>query len=511
MIKLYNDQQQAVKKIKEQFKKGNTRVLLQMPTGSGKTIVFTHIAKNASAKNKRVLIISHRIELLMQAGGTIEAFGIKPQLVTSETKYVYDSPVTIAMTGTLKNRIDKVKWRRWFDGIDLIIVDEAHRGDFKWLIDYEKKWKLGVTATPLRSGKMPQLSDEYDVMAEGLQVRDLIKLNRLVPDYYLGVPVDVSGVKKDNKGEFANNELFERFNTKKAYAGIVENWIKHANGLCTIVFCVNIQHCIQTAKVLDDAGIGCKFITSEPSRPNCPKKSEDEDPAIWTKYRRKTREYENYKANYNLHSGPRADVIKSWKSGKFPILINAGIAIEGFDHKPTQCVIVYLATTSLNKWLQMCGRGSRVAPGKNEFVLMDFGGNADRLGHYQSNRQWSLTHDTKISSGNTPYKNCPKCDSLIFVASVVCDFCGYEYPEKKEADFIELVAEKTKNKNSRTINSKDMTHRELEIFAQQKAYKSAWIWRTIYANEGEDGLKIYAKQKKYSQKWVKIQVKLLSR
>lgn len=508
MFELYPDQNEAVDSIHEAFKT-DKRVLFRLDTGGGKTVIFTHISALVAKRFKRVCVISHRIELLTQADGTMAQFGLNAQIITAKTKHVHDVPVSVAMTGTLKNRLNLIKWRDWWDKIDLIIVDECHRSEFSWLKEYEAdKYKLGVSATPLRSGKMPQLSEEYDTMIDKMSVKKLIDLGRLLPDNYIGVPTDLTGVKKDSTGDFNTNEMYEKFNNTKSYAGIVENWIKYANGLCTIVFCVNIQHCIETAKALNEAGIGAKFITSTPSKPNRPKALFCEDRrADWVKFTRKTKEYNRYKEAYPQYSGVRENVIDDWKSEKFPILINAGIAIEGFDHKPIKCVIVYLATTSFNKWKQMAGRGARVCPeiNKKEFVLMDFGGNAYRLGHYQANAQFSLNHDVKISTGTTPYKNCPKCESLIFVSSMVCDFCGYEYPEKKEAEFIELVA------HGDAPARKEMTFRELELMAQAKGYKSNWIWRTIHANGGEIELKKYAKQKGYSSAWVKIQIKLFKR
>lgn len=508
MLQPYDYQQTAIDSIHKDFADGKKRVLLQSPTGSGKTVIFTYIASKVAAKFKRVCIISHRLELLSQAGGTMESFGINPQIITAKTKHVYDVSVSIAMTGTLKNRLNKIKWRKWWDKIDLIIIDECHRSEFSWVIDYEAgKFKLGVSATPLRSGKMPQLNLEYDSLISGLQVRELIKRGKLVPDNYIGVDVDLSGVKKDSTGEFNNTQLYDKFNTKKAYSGIVENWIKYANGLCTIVFCVNIQHCIETAKSLNDAGIGAKFVTSSPSKPNRPKALFCEDRrADWVRYTRKTKEYKRYKEAYPIYSGERSEVINEWKSEKFPILINAGIAIEGFDHKPIMCVVTYLASTSQNKILQIWGRGARIFEGKEQFINMDFGGNAERLGHYQQNRQYSLTHEEKISTGNTPYKNCPKCDSLIFVSATICEFCGYEYPEKKEAEFVELVAS-----NSVNLKTKELSFRELELMAQTKGYKANWIWRTIHANGGEEALKKYARTKGYSNAWVKIQMKLFKK
>ena len=508
MVRLYDYQLIAIEKIQAAFKSGNKRVLLQSPTGSGKTIIFTHIASLVTKKHKKVVIISHRLELLAQAGGTMEKFNIKPQLITSKEKTIKNEMVTIAMNGTLRNRLNLIECKKWWNNISLIIIDECHRCEYVWIKDFEKgKYKLGVSATPLRSGNMPQLKTEYDHFIPGLQIKELIKINKLLPDYYFGVPIDLKGVKKDKFGEFQKNHLFDRFNNKRCYSGIVENWIKYANGLCTIVFCVNIQHCIETCKVLNEAGIGAKFITSPLSKPNEPPKTKQENPALWTRYNRKLNEYNTYKKFYPIYSGNRDKIIKSWKNEEFPVIINAGIAIEGFDHPPIMCVIVYLATTSQNKWLQMVGRGSRVLPEKKEFILLDFGNNAERLGHYQSNREFSLQHKEKNSNGNIPYKNCKKCESLIFISSKICSFCGYEYQNKKKNEFVELVAEKTKGKNARTIDISKMSFKEIEIFAKIKGYKSQWIWRSIYFTYGMNALKEYGKYKGYSTAWLKFILK----
>ncbi len=89
---------------------------------------------------------------------------------------------------------------------------------------------------------------------------------------------------------------------------------------------------------------------------------------------------------------------------------------------------------------------------------------------------------------------------------MICEFCGYEYPEKKEAEFIELVS----NKETR-LKVKELSFRELELMAQTKGYKSNWIWRTVHANGGEEALKKYAKSKGYSFAWVKIQMKMFKK
>jgi superfamily II DNA or RNA helicase len=412
----YPYQQKGIENIRKFFK-SNKLVIYQLPTGGGKTVVFSFNAKLAMQAGSRILIISHRIELLTQAGGTLKEFGLNPFLITSKTKVLRDSKIYVAMTGTLKNRIKK--WVDFLPSIDMIIIDECHRSEFSWINDYFKGYKLGVTATPKRSGKMPQLGDEYKGIINGPDVQELINMNKLVYDRYFGVPVDMSGVGKDMKGEYNNHQMYEKYNKTTLYQGVVNNWKKHCPDTITLCFCVNIQHAIKTTEQFVNAGIEAKFVTSAPVKPKQPKV---DDKAAWTRYKRKLEEYNYWKVRYNFLSGPRDKVISDWKDGKYKILVNAGVLVEGFDHKPTQTVIVNLATTSENKWLQMLGRGSRIFPGKEYFNILDFGENADRLGHYRQQRTYSLWHTERKGDGVPASKECLKCKALVLASSKMSSY-----------------------------------------------------------------------------------------
>jgi superfamily II DNA or RNA helicase len=499
MITLYDYQHEAVKNIRKLLK--DNRVLFQLSTGGGKTIIFSYISQQVTKKNKRVLIISHRVELLAQAGGTLEEFGMQPQLITAKTRNPRDASVSVAMVGTLKNRLKKDDWKIWFNKIDLLIIDECHRSEFSYL-DKPHCFKLGVTATPKRSGKMPQLYHEYDVIIFGPDVQELIHKKRLMPDKYFGVPIDLSGIGKDNKGEYNTSELFDRYNKKVLYQGLIDNWKKHTPRTQSICFCCNIQHCVETAKQLNAAGIGAKFVTSAPNKP---KEPETDNKGSWTLYERKKREYENYQEYYSIYSGPRGEIINEWKNNEFYILINAGILIEGFDNKPTQTVILNLATTSENKYLQMIGRGSRPSPETNKmyFNILDFGENAVRLGYYRQQREYSLSHSESNGNGVPPSKECPKCHALVLASSQICKYCGFEFPKSKEEKIAELVEHKYSDKNAREIDASKMTIDELEEYTSQKGYKKAWLWRQIYFAHGEDTLKAYAKKNGYHWSWAK--------
>jgi len=330
MITLRPYQQELIDKVKIKWKDVGKKALLQLPTGGGKTVIFSFVSQQSSIKNNRVLIISHRTELLTQAGGTLREFGLDPYLITAETKVIRDATVYVAMVNTLKNRLKHDEWNEWLKTISLVIIDECHRSDFAWI--NPTCYKLGVTATPKRSGKMPQLKDEYDCMILGPDVQEMINMGYLLPDRYYGVPVDISGVGIASDGDYNSSDLFNRYNTKTLYQGLIDNWAKLTPNTITICFCCNIQHCIETTKQLNEAGIKAKFLVSAVAKP---KEPETNSKAAATIYARKVAEYENYKAYYDLYSGDRDDIVSEWKRGDFYILVNAGILVEGFDHKPT--------------------------------------------------------------------------------------------------------------------------------------------------------------------------------
>jgi len=484
-IELYPYQTKIIEEIRTRWKSGQKRILVQSPTGSGKTVIFSWIA----SRGKRILILTHRTELLTETGGTLQDFGIVPALVTSETRTPPQRMVAVAMSMTLKNRVKNDPWSDWLDTVELIIVDECHQQDFDYIVDLcPDKFILGFTATPKRKGNQRQLSDMYQSIVTGPDVQELINLKYLVPDRYFGAPINLKGVGKDSFGEYKSDELFNRFNTPELYTGLIDNWRRLAPGSLTLVFCVNIQHCINTARAFNFAGIRAKFLTSEVARP------EEGTPG----YATKLAEWENYQQTFSEMSGSRAEVINTWKSRDYDVLINAGILTTGFNHKPIETIVINRATTSENLWLQIIGRGSRTSPGKSDFRIMDFGSNADRLGHYRQQREYSLTHYVSSrKDGVQSVKDCPGCGALVIASTRYCKYCGHEFQKTKHEKAVELVEKDFEEMRAGLAIQKQQTIEQIEIAAAVKGYKSAWIWRQIYFKFGADEFKKYMRSKNY--------------
>lgn len=528
MIKLRDYQQKAVNDTRIALNKSkNKRVIVEMPTGGGKTIVFSYIVSNAEKKGSHTLILTDRDELLRGTGTALEKFGSEPVYITAGRKTpprIKQSGCTfVAMAQTLKNRVNSHIWTAWLSEINLVIIDEIHKQEFNKFFEndlFVNKTVVGFSATPKRGGKQRQLGLDFDEIVHTLTVTELIDLGFLMPDMYFGFKdsPDLKGVKKNSKGDYSESDLFKRYDTPALYGGVTEMYNQHTPNTIAIVFCTNIIHCVRTAKEFCKAGIPAKFLSSTMSKPKKPEGIEPEDlakaPVEWVKYYEKLAYYKEYNEAMTHYSGGRHDIISRWKSGDFKVLVNAGILTTGFDYPEIETVVLFRATISEVLYLQMLGRGSRPANKKTHFNILDFGRNAERLGGYKLPRKWHLFHERKNGSGVPPVKECGEpgkdkngkfgCGDFILASCKICPSCGYVYPEKKEPKKADLELMYTDAKGTlRSVKPlHQMNYQELELFAEANKYKKNWIVIKLYIRGGVEELQNYAKFKGYSPGWV---------
>lgn len=502
-------QQKAIDDIRFEFSKRNKHLLLQAPTGSGKTVVFSSIAKSISEKNNKVLILTDRIELLMQAGGSINKTGLSSFYIQAGCKVVSDSfNCYVAMSQTLRKRINDEYWLTFLRDINLLIIDECHKQEFNWIftdIDiFKDKYIIGFTATPKRSGKMRQLGLDYDKIIQTVTVRWLIDNGYLVNDDYYGIQSpDMSDVEIDRiKGDYKESQMFKKFDSPQLYGGVVNNWLDIVPGTKTLIFCVNIEHCIRTAIEFQKNGIDARFIVSNISQP---KIKDNATKAELSRYNERKRVYDLLHDNHHL-TGNRDNIFKDFEKNKFPVLINAGIATTGYDCPDIETIILNRATTSTTLLLQMIGRGSRISEGKTHFNILDFGGNCERLGYYTEDRFWSLWHDEYNGEGLPPIKNCgyssdgrplteyKGCKRLILASYKICPFCGYKYPDKeiKEIILSGVVFDSQEKRALATKRLRDMTDEELNEYYKLKGHKPAWLWRQLWYRGREVSIRNFA-------------------
>lgn len=535
MIQLYKHQSKFVDEILTQFKKGKKHVLAQSATGSGKTVMFSYIAKQTSLKNKKVLIITDRTELLAQAGGTIESFDMNPFYIKAGTKFIdKNKSIYIAMSQTLRNRMSNPIWRNFIENnIGLIIIDEAHKQEFNHVFDdgfLDNKYVIGFTATPVRAGKMTQLGLQYNTIVQGKPIKWLIKKGYLLncDIYDCGQP-DLSNVAINKlKGDYSESSMFKKFDNAKLYKGLVKNYLNLCEGQKMMVFCCNIQHVIKTTRELNKAGINARFIASKVSAPKEPKKW---TPATEAIFKEKFKAYQLYEKYFYKLSGERDKVFEWFKKSNDGVLVNMDIATTGFDDPTVKVVALYRATASLVLYLQMIGRGARILKnnmaGKTHFTVLDFGGNKSRFGPYDVDRNWGLWHDeVKPGGGVPPMKVCGEdskfnklkgaadvkkgCERLILAAYKLCPFCGFKYPEKDKAKEVELALSEIVDEKGVSIKNKafkDMNFEELTQYRSIKKHHINWLYRMLWVREKQKTIREYAEVYQWKKSRIEFVIK----
>jgi superfamily II DNA or RNA helicase len=456
MIDLRPYQQKTIESLRNSMKKGNKRLILCLPTGGGKTVVFSYMISKSLEKGNKCLILTHRTELLTQAGGTLSNFGLTPEIVNPKNKKLdLNKSLYVAMTKTVLSRIDTLK--DWLKTFDFIIIDESHLQDFNSLFEFLPDcFVIGATATPERKGNQLALNSFYQELINEVSIYDLVNDGYLAQPRSYGVQINLKGI-KTKAGDFDNNQVGEMFDKMQLYEGVYSNLQRYAKNKKTIIFSSNIKSSLTLINNLNRNGLNAKHI--------------------------------------DANSKDREELINWFKETPDAILSNVGILTAGFDEPKIECVVLYRATKSLPLFLQMVGRGSRVTENKKEFIILDFGNNIQRHGFWEDLREWSLDKKSK-KEGLAPVKNC-KCDAIIHASFMVCPYCGYHFP-KKIIDPQMVILEEIKKKDLNLYNHY-LNFIKLEKKAKEKGFKQHWV---LYQLRTIEELKAYQKFKNYHYLWL---------
>lgn len=473
MITLRPYQNTAICALRSEIAHGKKHLVLCAPTGAGKTVMFSYMVSGAIQKGKRCLIITHRFELLTQAGGTLSNFGITPVQIKAGRKIpnLMNKLVCVGMAQTLKRRAYESEYREYMANLDVVIIDEAHTQDAEKLLPYfgEQTVVIGATATPHREPKQPQLDDFYHNIIEVTTVPELIQQGFLAQPVTYGVKVDLSDIKIKN-GDFDSEQLGAKFNEVKLYNGVYENYQKITPGKKAIIFSANVESSKTLVDSFKTKGLPIEHIDG------------------------------------NTPDAERKRILNWFKSTPDAMISNVGILNAGFDDPSINVVILYRATKSLPLYLQMCGRGSRTTPTKSSFTILDFGNNVTRHGFWEENREWSLRNKKKPKEGASPVKECPDCYAMLHTSVKDCQYCGHHFEptqkEEREAIIVELQR-MTYAELKQEVKKADFER--LETIAEAKRFKKGWIYHQLKTVED---LEKYAQWKGYSKKWVEYQIKM---
>jgi superfamily II DNA or RNA helicase len=340
------------------FKEGARRVLVVMPTGTGKTVTFASIVADAVAQGKRVAILAHREELLDQAAEKIETLAGIPVAIEQGTRKQAgdDARVVIACVFSLIRRLDRFP----ADRFDLIIIDEAHRSlanTYRQLLAHFSSARvLGVTATPNRGDELA-LVQVYSILAYEMTPADAVLNGWLVPYRTVTIELqslDLTTVRRRN-GEFLAGELGAAMSEMRALREAVEPAVELAGHLRAIVFTCTVAHMHIVAEtvraVANERRLSLTVATVDGST------AKDE----------------------------RRQIMADYKSGKIRWLINVDIATEGFDAPETEAIIDMQPNEARSRFTQKKGRGARPLPGVVDGV--DAAEMAVRLDLFMANGQ----------------------------------------------------------------------------------------------------------------------------
>lgn len=327
-------QEECLQKVKEAFLEFN-RVLIVMSTGSGKTILFNDLAKQFVSQNKNVLVLAHREELLFQAAEKMERFNSIP---FSMIKSGYDVDMSkhyfVASVQSLckEDRLKKFPKDFW----SLIICDEAHHltaKTYQDILNYFENYKLlGVTATE-RKSEAKKFASMFDTKAYEYDIRQMITegYGSKIIARNANISVDLTNVRVVS-GDFCVNELDREVSKKfDTIANYINNELKYRRSI--LIFTPRVESAIALAENLQKKGMSAAAISGQ--------------------------------------SKDRADKILHFKNGDIRILVNAILLSEGTDIPQIDCIINLRPTLSTIFYNQVIGRGLRLAPKKENCLVVD--------------------------------------------------------------------------------------------------------------------------------------------
>lgn len=340
-------------------------VLFQMPTGTGKTRLFTSLINDinkhsVSTKTPvKILIIAHRTELIEQIHNSLGKYRVPHGLIIGASKREYHKPVQVASIQTFSNSNNLEAQAIRFD---YIIIDEAHHAQ---AVSYRKLWALnpdarflGVTATPWRMNNNG-FGDLFEKLIESQPVKEFIKGNYLSGYKYISVRGDnpirrqIAEIKDfDIEGDYKNDAITSILDQTKIRAELYKSYKEYADGKKGVIYAINREHAKHICDEYLAQGVNIASVDSTTAKSD------------------------------------RERIVSDFRSGKIQIIVNVDIFSEGFDCPDIDFVQLARPTRSLAKYLQQVGRALRISENKSEAIILDNVGMFYSFGLPDMNRDW---------------------------------------------------------------------------------------------------------------------------
>lgn len=487
MIHLRNYQDWAVNGIRSAFARLIAAVLLVIPTGGGKTVIFTFIAHAMAQRKKRALILVHRVELLRQTSSALSKFGVEHGMINPQYTPNFDNFVQVASVQTIIKRLNYFVSINWIP--DVIVVDEAHHataGSWRDTINFFKDINpdlkvLGVTATPVRTdgqGLGTEHDGMFDEIVMGPSVKWLMDEGYLVRAKVLSPPKKYQSPKKRGRGDYNKNDLSALVNKPTITGDVVSHYEQVAKGKPAIVFCTTVEH---------TETVAAEF---------------------------RARGYKFYAIDGKTDDDVRARILNGLIDGSVEGVVSCDLINEGTDVPAAVVAILLRETQSLGLHLQQIGRVLRpvYAPGYDlstregrlaaiaasdkpcAFVLDHVGNVGSWIdgefivnhGLPDEEHEWTLDGETKSKRGKMAQEETVKIQYCLvcFAAhepASVCPECGHVHvikdrtPKQTEGELQEITAAvAAKRQAEKMEEGQAQTYEDFVEIGKARGHRPGW-------------------------------------
>lgn len=445
MYKLRDYQAEIINKIQNSMLTGHRRIIVQSPPRTGKTVVMSEIARRATVKNRRVLFLIHRKEVLEQANATFKEQGVDFDLLTS------------GMVQTLTRRVDKL------DAPHIILVDEAHHvlsKSYRRILDkFKDAYVLLFTATPVRLGR-EQLDQVADDIVLGKSIKELTAAGFLAPFRYYQPPAgfNQSELKLSSTGDYTNKSITSALQSC-LYGDLVSHYKRLAAGKQAVCYCHSIDAAKHAAAEFNKNGIAAAEVDGTTPR------------------------------------SERDELVKKFRDGAIKVMVNVNLFTEGVDLPDVDAVILARPTSSLSLYLQFAMRCLNPRRGKVA-VIIDHANNVEKFGYPDSERNWLQLVKTgaktrkNAETDNFNIVTCETCFAVLESRTIKAGTCPYcdalikqKRPDKPvalidlvEAARNEIASKKIDDYHQLKTVSELHTMKELQAYAKLHGYKKGWCY-----------------------------------
>jgi DNA repair protein RadD len=449
----------ALDQLAAAFAAGRRAPLLVLPTGSGKTVVAAELIRRAVATGEQVLFLAPRRELVAQTSDKLDAVGVAHGVILAgaHERAGLGAAVHVASVDTLTSRVLR-RQTLTLPAYDLVLVDEAHLSITlvrkRLLALWPDTRRIGLTATPTRKDGRA-LGVLFDALIEPATTADLVAQGYLAPARYFSWPSpDLRGVRTVG-GDYNLADLDLVMNRAPLLADVVATWLQRASDRRTICYAVSIAHAVALAEAFRREGVAAEHVDA------------------------------------GTPASARAATFARFRRGTTQVMTNCFLAAYGFDLPALSCVVLARPTKSLMLYLQMLGRGLRIAEGKGDCLVLDHSGAVHRHGFATDARVWTLAGRTALvpspvrEKAVREAKTCPECQA-VWLAGATCPECGYirrpkgRLVETLDGELVELAAGEAPEVQDRAV-----FYAELRAYAAEHNFEPGWAAHRFRERFGE--------------------------